>query len=237
MTIGHGKYWGVLTGDVIGFSHLDLSFRKQFPRIAVDAGRAFNEAFGPVLYGDAEVFRGDGWQALVERPAMSLRAALFFRAYLLDKAGEQKVDTRIAIGIGTVDYIPEGKISAGDGAAYRASGRLLGRMEGPRQGLLRCALSCDAFPPNPVRERINDAVLDAMVLMTGAMGDRWRMRQARAVSGALRGWGQQRIAENWGGPISRQAVGKHLQLAGWYAIDHAVRVFEEELGSVFAPSG
>ncbi len=230
MTFSPKKYVAVITGDVIAFKSLPASVRSRMPQVIVDAGRSFNDAFGPAMPWDADVFRGDGWQALIEDPVQGLRAALFFRAYIRSVVTGHNVDTRMAIGIGPVDYVPPGNIAAGDGAAYRASGSLLGKMNSARKGRIRCTF---AHPPERERDFLEDTpdqeLIDAVVRLAGTIGDSWRSRRALAVTGALKGWTQAVIAQNWPGPISRQAVGKHLQRAGWDAISHGLAVFEGKM--------
>lgn len=225
-----GKCLAVITGDFIGFSDLDVSVRSRMPQVIIDAGNSLREAFGPIMPLDADVFRGDGWQAMIIDPVSALRAALFFRAYIRSVAGDQKVDTRMAIGIGPVDYVPPGKVAAGDGPAYRASGKLLEKMNSPRQGRLRCAFANRRGRENEMQEcKPDEDFVDALVRLAGAIGDRWYGRRALAATGALKGWSQARIAENWPGRISRQAVGKHLERGGWHAISHALGVFERKM--------
>ena len=202
MEIDPKKYWGVITGDFIGFSDLDVSVRRRMPQVMVDAGKDLCRALGPIMPWDADVFRGDGWQVLVADPAGVLRAALFFRAYII--------------------------AAAGDGGAYRASGNLLEKMDSSRHGRLRLGFAnpLDALTALGLPD---EALMDALVRVAGALADRWRSRRARAVVGALKGWSQARIAESWPTRISRQAVGKHLEHAGWHAIAHAVAVFEDKM--------
>jgi len=42
--------------------------------------------------------------------------------------GAGKFDTRMAIAIGTVDFVPDDRVSRGDGHAYRDSGNALEQM-------------------------------------------------------------------------------------------------------------
>lgn len=225
------QYWGVITGDIIGFSGLDLSLRRRMPGVVVEGGRRLCETFEAIMPWDVDVFRGDGWQALISRPALALRAALFFRANIIAAAEGQPVDTRMAIGIGPVDYVPERNVAAGDGYAYRVSGKTLEGMASPRKGNLRCAFVREGVPENRIPADMPDEeLIDAVVRLSGAIGDRWRARRARVVAGALRGFTQKRIAAMWpGGPVSRQAVGKHLERAGWHGVNHALRVFETRM--------
>jgi hypothetical protein len=230
MDMHPNKYWGVITGDFIGFSSLNRSVRSRMPQLVVDAGKSLCSAIGPVMPWDVDVFRGDGWQALVSAPVSAMRAALFFRAYIISAAGEDHVDMRMGIGIGPVDYVPDGRVSAGDGPAYRASGKLLEKMGSPRQGKIRCAFAKgEKIRKDMSACALDEDLMDALVRLAGTMGDTWRSRRARAITGALGGWSQARIAENWPGKISRQAVGKHLQGAGWHALSHALGVFETKM--------
>lgn len=217
MVVDPEKYYAVITGDFIGFSGLPASIRQQMPDVLVEAGRDLCAAFGPLMPEDVAVFRGDSWQALIAEPAQSLRAALFFRAAVC--AAADQVDTRMAIGIGPVDYVPKGRVSAGDGPAFRCSGKKLEQMTSDRWGRLRLA-----FPGLDA-----EAEIDALVRLAGTLGDRWSRRQAKAVLGALKGFSPSRIAADWGHPISRQAVGKHLSRAGWPAFSHALSVVENRL--------
>ncbi len=224
------KCVAVVTGDFVGFSGLDRTVRSRMPQVIVDAGRSVNKAFGPIVYGDVDVFRGDGWQALIVEPRSALRAALFFRAYIIGVTEDRGVDTRIAIGVGPVDYVPPEKIAAGDGAAYRVSGKLLGKMGSARAGRIRCAFADGSETGSAFVNGLTDGdLIDCVVRLAGAMGDNWRSRRALAVTGALKGWSHDRIARHWPGQISRQAVGKHLQKAGWHAIAHALVVFERKM--------
>ena len=246
--VADGRCVAVITGDFTGFSGLALVVRMKAPGIVRNAGQSMVRAFGPVMPSDIDVFRGDGWQALLSDPVLALRAALFFRAFIISRIDHPGIDTRMAIGIGSVDYVPPGNVAAGDGPAYRASGKRLESMTTPRRGLIRCAFAPCAmsegitdFTPGaaaggPGQATIPDEeMVDALVRLAGAAGGLWRARRAMAVEGALKGWRQTEIAANWpesaGGPISRQAVGRHLERAGWHGIAHAVDVFEKKMAA------
>ncbi|MGM0453352.1 MAG: hypothetical protein ACQERN_09335 [Thermodesulfobacteriota bacterium] len=217
MFVDTKRYYAVITGDFIGFSDLPAHTRQQMPDVLVQTGRGLCGAFGPWVYGDVSVFRGDSWQTLVVAPVYAFRAALFFRAAI--RSAVAGVDTRMAIGIGRIDYVPEKRVSAGDGPAFRRSGKMLEQMTGSRAGRLRLA-----FPDIEAEGEI-----DAIVRLAGTLGDRWSRRQAKAVLGALKGFSPTRIAADWPPPISRQAVGKHLSRAGWPALAHALCVVEKRL--------
>ncbi len=223
MDIDPAKTYAVITGDFIGFSDLDAATRSRMPELLHRCGEDLREAFFGVMHRDIAVFRGDSWQALLDDPVRSLRAALFIRAAIRSASAGTGLDTRMAIGIGPIDYAPSGNISAGDGAAYRRSGKRIEQMGVANRGRLR--LACPDIP--------DEALIDAIVRLAGTISDSWSSRQARAVLGALQGRSQAQIVSNWPEPITRQAVGKHLARAGWPAIAHALTVFESHLARKF----
>jgi hypothetical protein len=184
-------------------------------------GRDLTEAFPGLMPYAVDVFRGDGWQILIVNPAFSLRTALYVRAFVKAHAPAPKMDARLSIGIGPIDYVPDGRVSAGDGPAFRLSGKLLDRMTSPKAGSMRFAADGREDAP----------LLDGIVRMTGAFADLWTARQSLAVTGALRGWSRDKIAELWKDPISPRAVGKHLERAHWHAVAHGLAAFEETLSA------
>ncbi|RJP93633.1 MAG: hypothetical protein C4518_05455 [Desulfobacteraceae bacterium] len=241
MKIDPKKEYAVITGDFIGFSGLPAEVRQQMYFVLKDCGKALESAFPGILPCEVDVFRGDGWQALINDSALSLRAALFIRAYirfhLKEKATEKgsetttgaekeiKIDTRLAIGVGFIDYVPDNRVSAGDGPAFRASGKLLERMSSPKSGTMR-------FAAEGAADIRTGRLLDGIVRLAGELADRWTSKQALAVTGALQGWSHQQITRLWPGGIVPQTVGNHLQKAGWNAIDHGLRIFEAGLGGI-----
>lgn len=208
--------YAVITGDFIGFSGMEKNVRKSMPHVMEQAGGLVQRILPGVMAGAIDVFRGDSWQALIKEPVYSLRTALVIRAFARSSLGGSGLDMRAAIGVGRVDYVPEGCVSAGDGPAFRRSGKMLEKMSSSRNGgLLRYS-----FPDLP-----QESLVDALVRTAGALSC-WRPLQARAVLGVLEGKSRSEIAETWPGRISRQAVSAHLKNAEWPAILHAMEAFE-----------
>lgn len=223
--IDTGRIHAVITGDIIGFKKLPLDIRKNMHHTLRVANRELRSAFPGLLPYDISVFRGDGWQMLLADPVMALRAALLTRGLIRSSVSSHRMDTRLAIGIGGIDYVPENHVTAGDGEAYRCSGKLLSEMDGTRQGTMRYA-----YPGVP-----EASALDAIVRLTGALADRWSDRMASAMVGVLQGKNQDRIAGEWSPPVTRQAVGKHLERAAWPAIRQALEIFETLQASFSGP--
>ncbi|MFO7931207.1 MAG: hypothetical protein R6U97_07350 [Desulfosalsimonas sp.] len=211
-----GHVYAVITGDFIGFSGMEKHTRQSMPDVMAQAGGLVQRILPGVMVKNIDVFRGDSWQALIKDPVYCLRTALVIRAFARSYLGSAGLDMRAAIGVGPVDYVPEAKVSAGDGPAFRRSGKMLEKMSSSRNaGLLRYS-----FPDLP-----QESLVDALVRTAGALSC-WRALQARAVLGVLEGKSRSEIAETWPGRISRQAVSAHLKNGQWPALLHALEAFE-----------
>jgi hypothetical protein len=221
------REYAVITGDFIGFSKLPAMVRRQMYDVLKSFGRDLDAAFPGLMPYGPDMFRGDGWQILLADPVLSLRTALYVRAHIKAHAPVSGVDARLAIGVGPVDYVPEGRVSAGDGTAFRLSGKLLDGMTSPRSGLMRFGAEA----------RGNRDLLDAIVRMTGAFAGLWTGRQALAVTGVLRGWPRSRIAGLWENSISLRAVGKHLERANWTAVESGIKAFERAMAASISSKG
>ena len=69
---------------------------------------------GKAVAAGPEFYRGDGWQMVVDEPAQSLRVALFYRAALRSRMESRQFDARMAIAIGTIDFVPVGSVLLGE---------------------------------------------------------------------------------------------------------------------------
>lgn len=107
MAIAKDRLYAALTGDVIDSSRLDARERGRLHDAILKAGDELRRSFPELVVSDIQLFRGDSLQFLVNDPARSLRAALFFRAALKSSPVSINPDARLAIGIGTGDFVPE----------------------------------------------------------------------------------------------------------------------------------
>ncbi len=217
MKVTAKKKYAVITGDIVDSSKLPKAQRQALPGLIAKASQESRKAFPDAVPLAADVFRGDGWQLLVSDPVRSLRVGLFFRACLRSASERGRgLDTRLAIAVGSVDFVRE-RVSQGDGEAYRLSGRALEAM--PRKQRLLLAIS-----------GAKDAqALTVIVRLIDVLAQRWTGRQALAVRAALRGLTHEKIAKAWPGSISQQAVTKHLDGAQWPAIEAALNHVEYNL--------
>lgn len=178
--------------------------------------------FGTAIPLGADIYGGDTWQMLLSEPKTALRAGLLYRAHL--KASMDNTDTRLVIGVGTIDFVPSGRVSEGEGEAFRVSGRLLS--EGTSSSRMRFSA-----PRHPEWDFIDLAVclLDALIVR------QWTTKRALAITGALRGWTQEKIAGLWNPPIRQQSVVDHLQGAAWEATEQTLDAFERCLSGGSPP--
>lgn len=213
MEIDPRKTYAVMSGDIVMSSRLEREAREALPGVLKQAAAALRKFLGDAVPLDIDVYAGDSWQLLLTRPGAALRAAVFLRAFLLDRA--DGLDTRIAVAIGGIDFVPGERVSEGDGEAFRLSGRLLQESDPGRR--MRFASS---HVPDAGTWDVVFGVVDAIITQS------WSAKQARAVSGALRGWTLSRIASLWGSPVAESTVRSHLKKAGWPAIERAIDHFE-----------
>jgi hypothetical protein len=211
MKIHPNRTYAVVTGDVVASSRLSAERRRALLRGMQETSGELRKAWPKALLGAVDVFRGDGWQMAVAQPTLALRCALFYRARL----ASERFTVRMALALGTIDFIPGERVSQGDGEAFRLSGQALEAMRrGEGMRLL--------FPACP-----EEAALDTMVRLVDALAARWSDRQALAVTGALRGWAQDAIGKRcWPRPITQQAVQQHLDRAAWAGLEAGLDFFE-----------
>lgn len=218
MKIEAGKLYAVITGDIVDSSKLPPEKRQQLHNVMKEGSKALLKAFKKDVSMGVDIFRGDSWQMLVSDPSQSIRLGLFYRAYIKSRMALSKVDTRMAIGVGTIDFIPGTNVSEGDGEAYRHSGKMLAEMS-------KSVCMRFTFPGNE-----KSAALDMIVQLVDAIVKRrWTDKRSLAITGALQGWKQDRIALLWDKPIKQQSVVDHLNGADWKSVAMAISFFEKSL--------
>jgi len=214
----NNRLYAVITGDIVGSRRFPPHVRETIYNNLESLSERIQDQFAESVAYRPSIFSGDSWQILVKKPERSLRIALYFRAGIIAESVEERVDTRLSIGIGEVDYVPDGNVSGGDGEAYRISGEPLSGKKMPELMMLGFT--------DRLASDTTDALRVVVKLIDLIVSD-WTVPQARAVCGSMSDWTQQHIAENWPGKgISQQAVGQHLDKARWDYINEAVKLFE-----------
>ena len=210
------KLYAIITGDIVASSLLSSNKRKVLHKVMVDSSKVLQDEFKDAVPMGVDIFRGDSWQIILSKPAKALRLALFYKAILRAKMESHRFDTRMAIALGHVDFIPGNRVSEGYGEAYQLSGKAL-------ESMPKASNMSFVFPGMELEK-----VLNVVIQLIDSISSRWSDRQALAVTGALRGWKQEKIAEKlWKKKVSQQAVAQHLSRAGWYPVEKGILFFEQ----------
>jgi hypothetical protein len=212
---------GVITGDIVGSSELPKDERRELYDIMREAGQLVEEHFADAIALPVDIFAGDTWQVLVIEPAMTLRIAMFYRAIIRSQTHpdgkDRKLDTRLVMAIGPIDFVPAERTSEGEGEAFRLSGRGVKELKRYSRMAFRC--------PDERREQPWNAVA---MLLDAVVTHQWTAARAQAMTGGLLGWTQQHIADLWHPrPVRQATVSKHLRDASAPVVADAVAIFEQ----------
>ncbi len=210
--------FAVLTGDIVNSSELNNGQGYPISSIINRIEKWIFSYFRPVIHYDIDVFRGDSWQMVVKDPAQSLRIGLFMRALLKSDKSIEHTDSRVSIGFGKMDYLPDKDISSGIGEAYKLSG----------SGLDMCQRSKKMYLAFPEQNRSSlTKGLNLLIQMVDFQTQGWTSKQSDVIAGALVGFTQQEIAFEWVQErVSQQAISQHLESAGWSLISETIKYFE-----------
>jgi len=210
------RTYAVLTGDLVRSTRLSADQSAGAMQWLREAADTFDDAHPDTLVGELSSFRHDSWQLLLGRPEQSVRAALFLRARLIRQSDSHtKYDTRIAIGIGTVERLDEARISDSRGPAFTLSGKALDALSSHRLAFASA---------DPVHGALSYAVAPLLDDVVSS----WTPAEALAISGALRGWTQKAIAED-AGSMTQQAVSDALDRARWHTVKPCLDWLTEHL--------
>lgn len=225
------RHYAVLTGDLIASSKASSG--------AVDATMENIAATARLLSGlcDGDTrftrYRGDGWQMLIAQPGKFLLAVVLIHARL--RLAKPSLQTRIAVGLGTVDQFGSSDLRDATGRAFVASGQALDALKRDRS----LVLATDAedpvgFPGKKKRQETIPGAADGqdfvLLDLISFVMQRWTQSQAEAVARALEHEAetQASIASKLG--ISRQALNLRLTGAGFAPIRAAIK-FTESLSN------
>lgn len=205
------KLYSVITGDIIKSSRLPASKMKRLMNILRNSSKEIRTAFPNTIMSNIDTFRGDGWQVLIKKPELSLRVALYYRAYIKSSMRIDKINTRMAISLGTVKSLPNRSGSDGIGEAYTLSGKASDEM-----GKTRLLFVSNILPDN---QNIN-----LIFGFVDYLSAKWTSRQSSILMLALRGFTQTEIAKKLS--IAQQTVSGQLDASGWYVIEKGLISYE-----------
>lgn len=209
--------YAVITGDIIESSQAEKSEKNALIK-------SLKQGFDDLKQWDTrndknlpkfDVFRGDSFQGVIATPATALKAALFLRSAMRKNQPVKKNeswDVRLAIGLGTVDHLPE-NVSEGDGPAYRNSGPYLDNLKGDYKLAV-------VTPWESVNKEFKAAcaLIDAVIA-------KWTVQQAEIIWYLLQEMKAKTIAEEL--DISPAAVHYRVKGAAWFAIEEILLRYNE----------
>ncbi len=201
------KRYAVLTGDIVSSSKVKKSHKEQLSDTLKKSFSKIESFTESPIYPAFEIFRGDSFQGVLGDPLQALKSAIHIRATLrMNQPDKVKTnwDARLAVGIGTIDYL-EDNATEGDGEAYRNSGPALDDQRGEERMTIQT-------PWNSVNSEMEAecALMDAIIA-------KWSPPQAEIIIKLLDGMVQEAIAKELG--ISQAAVHYRTKGAGWFAVE------------------
>ncbi len=182
------RIYAVLTGDLVRSRDIKNACGEECIRrlkeTLAEIGRDYTAPFS--------IFRGDSFQGVSSNPEEALEDAVLLRLKLIagfDRDNSVlRLDARIAVGIGTVRYLPEdGSVGEGDGEAFELSGLELDAMKKAGRGII-------VTTPWEDLNMTLSIFCDVLDRMIGG----YTKRQAEAVMLALEGFTQKEIGDRVG---------------------------------------
>lgn len=165
-------------------------------------------------------YRGDSIQGLVQDVRVALRQLCYIKATINSIAlyeGQRKIEVniRLALGIGTVDFLSD-RIEASDGDAFRHSGRRLDTMK--KEGIDIAFASGDTAL---------NAQWDTLFRLADAVMNKWTVSSAELVRELLTGKNESEVSNLL--HISQPAVNLRKQAASWEAIHTMIAYYESTI--------
>lgn len=200
----------VVTGDLVGSTKHSSDQVDAAMQAILFAASTIANWQSPAKDTRFTRFRGDGWQIYLMEPRLSLRAAVVIQGRLIALG----MESRISVGIGTVDTLGTADLSDAAGRAFELSGHGLDQMADTS----RLAIDKDGIP-------VEDQLIADLL---GERMGRWTAAQAEAAALQLASPVRIRTLSDIGKElnISAQAVNDRVRGAGCHAIGSVLRRWE-----------
>lgn len=217
------KIYAILTGDIVNSSGLSSDRRYYLYETLKALSTLVKQKYPREVPFDLAKYRGDGWQLLVSPPKDAFEISLFMRTYIRYQFEQEKLDTRIAIAIGSIDFAPSDNISEGYGVAFTESGKMLDSLKEYRMAV--------SLTQNT--DQILNRLANALIRTNDALVSAWTPAQCQAVHLALYGLTQSEIGKRWQtGPITQASVANHLKSANWDLLKENLSLFADLFSSI-----
>lgn len=110
----------VITGDIVNSTTIKIHWRREL----IDSIQQIAEDLRVLSPLKIELFRGDSFQLIVDKPEEALKIAILLRAGLKSHTPLESKniwDARIALGVGEISYTSD-RVVVSDGEAFHFSG-------------------------------------------------------------------------------------------------------------------
>ncbi|MEP0366066.1 MAG: SatD family protein [Cyclobacteriaceae bacterium] len=205
----------VITGDIIGSTHIKGDFKGVLHQIAEDIRQYVDDRFM------IDIYRGDSFQTISNKPEQAFQILIMMKAGLRQHSSKQgktdvQWDARMSLGIGAMEAYPQSAgLSELSGEPFTRSGRALDKVK--EKGSLLHITTGDATL---------DTAFEATCPLIEVITNRWNTTQAQAVyHSLLRNFTQQQLGELF--KITQRAAGKRLDSSNLEAIRGYDRYFQQ----------
>lgn len=210
------KCFAVLTGDLIKSGELAKDQLDDVRSSLIKRSRVVGKWERGLVNGELEFFRGDSWQLLLNKPGFAMRAAVYLRASLIASG---KADSRVSIGLGSIDNISKQNLLTSTGEAFSLSGHGLDELTGYSEMTIKISRSS-----GPLFEW-----LPVVANLCNSLIKQWTQRQAEVITFAAdpEEPTHEEIAEKLTPAVTKQAVTKILNSANWHSLRKVINQFEK----------
>ncbi|NHB77373.1 hypothetical protein [Rhodobacter calidifons] len=207
----------VITGDLVASSNRPVGLIDAAMRAIREAAITIADWHRTPTDTRFTRFRGDGWQIVLAEPRLALRAAVVIQARLIALG----MESRISIGVGTVDSLGTTDLSDAAGEAFALSGRGLDGLGGSWRFALNKTESAESDRIILVEDQLIADLLAERI-------SKWTVAQAEAAALHLSSPARVRTLFEIGQVlnISPQAVNDRLRGAGTATIASVLRRWE-----------
>lgn len=199
----------ILTGDIVNSSRFPASIRQERLNVLLDSLFNVLKLRWPQQVR-AEMVQGDAFQIFLAEQAEGLHLLLAVKSFFLsqDQEHEHRLDCRLSLGLGEVDFLHTTSLAKSGGEAFEYSGRGLKSL--PADGSRMTFQSSDAE---------FSQTLIVMLALTEEITKRWTVAQSEAIVLRLLNPAdtQEQLAQVLG--ISRPAFSQRLGQTGWPALE------------------
>ncbi|MCL1933015.1 MAG: SatD family protein [Candidatus Azobacteroides sp.] len=219
-----------ISSDIVSSTSLNVEQRLILERELVKLLRILKQNLGSKAFF-GRLIKGDYIECVLDNPKLALRVALIIKSFVkslniqVNKKTNKKIQDfkeygiRIAVGVGELSILNKKK-GIIDGEAIYLSGRAINEMTSSDKKIR------DTLVFRSGRENWNDAFTPLFSLLDVLFAESTRA-QSEIVFYKLLDKSEKEISEIL--KKSQSTINQHSTAVGWYAVDRAVKYFENQI--------